>query len=236
VYFPLYGFGIIFPLLISAPFASFLFGGVFPRQGRHMRISEHRYNKDRLAIDVAARLIDFEVRTSTIQELTGLSPDRIRSLSKECGVDGSSTAKQRHRGRSPGTVKSILGIPRVRDEAGPLLALCQLMGVPANHYGANHRSTDVSRAQRLCDVFWTFRYLLPQARISFEHMLLLLSKTAAGGEMAGAHCVECNALIVVDALSLYDSRCSRCTEDAQPGNIPGRMQFRCVAEEAPVYT
>jgi hypothetical protein len=199
-----------------------------------MRISEHRYTRDRRAFEVASRLIDFEARTSTIRELTGLSDDRIRSLSKECGVDGRSTSKQRHRGASPSSVKSILGKPRVRNEAGALLGLCQLMGV--GHQDAERRSTDVSRAERLCDAFWTFRHLLPHACISFEHMLLLLSETAKGGEMAGTHCSNCNALVVVDVLSLYDSQCPRCSEDASPGHRPGQIQYRCVAEEAPAYT
>jgi hypothetical protein len=203
-----------------------------------MRISEHRYNRDRRTFEVAARLIDFEARTSTIRKLTGLSDDRIRSLSKECGVDGRSTSKQRHRGASPSSVNSILGKPRVRNEAGALLGLCQLMGVTASsgHQDAERRSTDISRAQRLCDAFWTFRHLLPQASISFEHMLLLLSETAKGWEMAGTHCSDCNALVVVDARSLYDSQCPRCSEEVSPGHKPDLLQFRCVAEEAPAYS
>jgi hypothetical protein len=205
-------------------------------KGTDMRISEHRYNRDRRTIDVAARLIDFEARTSTIQELTGLSGDRIRHLSKECGVDGTSTSKQRHRGRSPSTVKSILGKPRVRDEAAPLLALCQLMGVTASHHDAQRRSIDVSRAERLCDAFWTFRYLLPQSCISFEHMRLLLSETAIGGEMAATHCVDCNALVVVDALSLYDAVCSHCSDMSLRVRKAERIRYQCVAEEAPAYT
>jgi hypothetical protein len=202
-----------------------------------MRISEHRYNRDRRAIEAAARLIDFEARTSTIRELTGLSDACIRRLSKVCGVDGRSTSKQRHRGASPSRVNSIMGKPRVRNEAGALLGLCQLMGVAGrpDKTAVERRSTDVSRTERLCDAFWTFRYLLPQASISFEHMLLLLSKTARGVEMAATHCAHCNALCVVDALSLYDSVCSRCTDNPLQRKAE-RTQYHCVAEEAPAYT
>ena len=45
-----------------------------------MRISEQRYTKERRVLDVATRLIDFEARTGTIRELTGMVDGRIRSL------------------------------------------------------------------------------------------------------------------------------------------------------------
>jgi hypothetical protein len=202
-----------------------------------MRISEHRYTRDRRAFEVATRLIDFEARTSTIRGLTGLSDDRIRSLSKECGVDGRSSSKQRRRGASPSSVGVLLGKPRLRDEAGALLSLCRLMGLTAMSGidDPERRSTDVSNAERLCDAYWTFRYLLPEASISFEHMLLLLSETAKGGELAATHCSDCHALFVVDALSLYDCVCPRCTVFVPQGRGQEKMQYRCVAEEAPAY-
>jgi hypothetical protein len=203
-----------------------------------MRISDHRYNRDRRTIDVAARLIDFEARTSTIRELTGLSDDRIRKLSKECGVDGKSSSKQRHRGASPSSVRILLGKPRLKNEADALFSLCRLMGVtPGSALNPpERRSRDVSRAERLCDAFWTFRYLLPETSISFEHMLLLLSESTKDGDPMGTHCSHCNALFVVDSLSLYEAVCPHCSDIPLRTRKTERIQYQCVAEEAPAYT
>lgn len=203
-----------------------------------MRISEHRYNRDRRIIDVAARLIDFEARTGTIRELTGLTDDRIRKLSRECGVDGRSSSKQRPRGASPGRVRILLDKPHLRNEADALFSLCRLMGISPGlgHLHPERRSPDVSRTERLCDAFWTFRYLLPDASISFEHMLLLLSEAAKDGELVGTHCSDCNALFVVDALSLYDAVCARCSDVPLRVRKAQRIPLQCVAEEVPAYT
>ena len=202
-----------------------------------MLVPELRYTRNRRVLDVAARLIDFEARTGTIRELTGLTDSRIRSLSKECGVDGQSGGKTRHRGASPHSVSSILGKPRTRNEAATLLSLCRLMGLMSGQIssGADLGMNRLSRAERLCDVFWTFRYLLPQAAISFEHMLLLLSSAAKAEDMAIINCADCTALVVVDALSLYDNLCLHCRSDESLKEASSKASYRCVAEESAAY-
>jgi hypothetical protein len=204
-----------------------------------MLISEQRYTRERRALDAAARLIGFEARTGTIRALTGLTDHRIRKLSKSCGVDGRSASAPRHRGSSPHSISHILGKAQSKKEAAALLGLCQLMGItrearnPVRDSGSNR----IARTEQLCDAFWTFRYLLPQASISFEHMLLLLSEVTRGEEMATTRCVDCRALLVVDLLSLYDSRCQYCVEVSPMARRPRTsIPYRCVAEETPTYT
>jgi phage FluMu protein Com len=203
-----------------------------------MRISEQRYSRDRRALDVATRLIDFEARTGTIRALTGLADDRIRKLSKTCGTDGRSTSAPRHRGSSKRRVGHLLGRSQSK-EAAALLGVCQLMGITSESRSPERDpgSSRVARAEQLCDAFWTFRYLLPQASMSFELMLLLLSEVAKGEEIAATNCRSCNALLVVDILSLYDSQCPHCAELSPMTRRPRTtIPYRCVAEEAPAYT
>ncbi|MDQ2655183.1 MAG: hypothetical protein M3Z20_19295 [Chloroflexota bacterium] len=204
-----------------------------------MRISEQRYSRDRRAMDVAARLIEFEARTGTIRALTGLTDHRIRKLSEECGIDGRSTPMVRHRGSPPHSVSLILGKSQSKMEAAALLSLCQLMGITGEARSPEHdlASNRIARTEQLCDAFWTFRYLLPQSSISFEHMLLLLSEVTKGEEMAATHCTDCSALLVVDILTLYDSRCPHCAE-VMPMVRRSRSvaPYRCVAEESPPYS
>src|SRR5512147_885010 len=65
------------------------FGKFFPnfrdrrihsRAGNTMRISDDRYSRDRLRLDLALRFIHHEARTHTIRAWTGLTDDRIRKL------------------------------------------------------------------------------------------------------------------------------------------------------------
>ena len=50
------------------------------KKGEAMRITDCRYDRDRLRLTVAYRLIAHEARTQTIRHCTGLSGDRIRKL------------------------------------------------------------------------------------------------------------------------------------------------------------
>jgi hypothetical protein len=45
-----------------------------------MRISDDRYNRERLSLDLALRFLCHEARTQTIRTWTGLTDDRIRKL------------------------------------------------------------------------------------------------------------------------------------------------------------
>ncbi len=201
-----------------------------------MRISDERYTKDRRALDVAAMLVEFEARTGTIRRLTGLTDDRIRKLSRACGAGGHSETHRRHRGRSPQRVTHILGKTRTRSEASTLLGLCRLMGVTPAMATATERGPDrVLRAERLCDAYWTFRSLLPEATLSFEHLLLLLSEVEKSEEMTSTYCRSCNAVLVVDMLSLHASRCPHCAQHA-PYTRTEPAQYACVAEESAVYS
>jgi hypothetical protein len=47
---------------------------------KKMRISDDRYSRDRLRLDLALRFIHHEARTHTIRAWTGLTDDRIRKV------------------------------------------------------------------------------------------------------------------------------------------------------------
>ena len=66
-----------------------------------MRITEDRYSRDRLRIDLAIRLIGHEARTSTIRLWTGLTDDRIRRLYRSYIADAGGATVVRHRGKPP---------------------------------------------------------------------------------------------------------------------------------------
>ena len=65
-----------------------------------MRISDERYSRERLCLDLALRFLRHEARTQTIRTWTGLTDDRIRNLYRSYMSRGALFVP-RHRGKSP---------------------------------------------------------------------------------------------------------------------------------------
>src|SRR5262245_61166652 len=98
--------------------------------GALMRISDDRYSRDRLRLDLALRFMRHEARTHTIRKWTGLSDDRIRKLYREY-LERSRSQVSRHRGKSPGQANYFTRTPRVQQESAVLASLyCMLGALP----------------------------------------------------------------------------------------------------------
>ena len=98
-----------------------------------MRISDCRYDRDRLRLAVAFRLIAHEARTQTIRHCTGLSGDRIRKLYRYYvqGLPGQHV--RRRRGKSPRQMSYFRRSVEHELQAatlGCLLCCCGLLGRP----------------------------------------------------------------------------------------------------------
>ena len=65
-----------------------------------MRISDDRYHRERLRMELALRFLRYEARTQTIRAWTGLSDDRIRKLYRSY-LGEAQRLLPRHRGKSP---------------------------------------------------------------------------------------------------------------------------------------
>lgn len=183
-----------------------------------MRISDDRYSRDRLRLDLALRFIQHEARTRTIRTWTGLTDDRIRKLYRSYLSDPRGRNLTRHRGKSPQQIAFFTRGPRMRQESAVLASVCYLLGVmPAQQVADAQRSLPgVQRGEALCEAFETYRHLVDSPRISFEHAVFLVTALARGDELTAALCVDCRGLIVVDQLALRDARCMVC-EDLEHG-------------------
>lgn len=177
-----------------------------------MRISDDRYSRDRQRFDLALRFIHHEARTRTIRTWTGLTDDRIRKLYRSYIAAGSSAKVARHRGKSPRQSAYFTRSPRMRHEAAVLASVCYLLGVmPATQVAdAARHLPGMQRGEALCEAFETYRRLVPEPRISFEHAVFLIAALACGDELRAAHCIDCNGLIVVDRLAMNGRRCLAC--------------------------
>ncbi len=179
-----------------------------------MRISDDRYSRDRLRLDLALRFIHHEARTRTIRAWTGLTDDRIRKLYKSYFDRPGATAVPRPRGRSPQQASFFTRTPRVRQEAALLASLCSLLGAfPPRRpprAGLAHPGFGFAQGLALCQAYEAYRTLVPAARISFEHMIYLFSALTRGDELRLVACAGCGALLVSERMALREARCLSC--------------------------
>jgi hypothetical protein len=182
-----------------------------------MRISDARYSRDRLRFDLALRFIQHEARTRTIRLWTGLTDDRIRKLYRSYLVEDGGEEIPRHRGKSPQLASFFTRTPRMRQESAVLASVCYLLGVmPATRIADAQRAIPgVQRGEALCEAFETYRRLVPEARISFEHAVFLVTALARGDELMATLCSDCRGLIVVDRYAVPGRRCHACEESVQ---------------------
>jgi hypothetical protein len=188
-----------------------------------MRISDDRYSRDRLRLDLALRFIRHEARTHTIRAWTGLTDDRIRKLYRTYLHEADGSGVARHRGKSPRQAAFFTRSLRMRREAAVFASVSSLFGLITPQSilldrvagREDHGSPGVIRGALLCEAFETYRALVGEPRISFEHAVFLLGALHVGDELRVAHCRDCRGVLVTDRLMLRTPVCNDCTDAAE---------------------
>ena len=93
-----------------------------------MRISDDRYSRERLSLDLALGFLRHEARTQTIRTWTGLTDDRIRKLYRSY-MTRARRYVPRHRGKSLHQVAYFARSIRVKQETVWLASPLSLLGV-----------------------------------------------------------------------------------------------------------
>ena len=191
-----------------------------------MRISDDRYSRDRLRLDLALRFIHHEARTHTIRAWTGLTDDRIRKLYRTYLYEAGGGSVARHRGKSPRQAAFFTRTLRMRREAAVFASVSSLIGLISPQAitvdrAAQPRPT-VARGALLCEAFETYRSLVGEPQISFEHAVFLLAALDAGEELRVALSRDCSGVLVTDRLTLRSPVCNDCTasRNRRPDNLP----------------
>jgi hypothetical protein len=201
-----------------------------------MRIYDDRYNRERLRFHVALHFIRLEARTQTIRRWTGLTDDRIRKLYRSYLADGpvdGAPPLARHRGKSPHRAALFLRSVRARRESALLASLYRLIGALPERRRAQSSLAQgalvlpsLRRAELLCQAYDTYRALIGDALLTFEHAVFLFTTLAQGTELACGICRECRALVVIDRWALPPALCELCAgetaavQSAQPASVP----------------
>jgi hypothetical protein len=179
-----------------------------------MRITDSRYDRDRLRLTIAFRLIRHEARTHTIRQATGLSDDRIRKLFRDYVRDQPHCPVRRRRGKSPRQMAYFRRTPEHELQAATLGALLRCCGLLQRHSPAQRPSLE--EVARFCDVFETFSSVCPTPAITFEHAWFLLQMLARDNEYVLANCQDCQSLWIRDLLDILPDNCPACRMGLYP--------------------
>jgi len=198
-----------------------------------MRISDDRYSRDRLRLDLALRFIHHEARTHTIRAWTGLTDDRIRKLYRTYLYEAGGAKVARHRGKSPRQAAFFTRSLRMRREAAVFASVSSLFGLITRQAIAVSPAAvsplavredpsmhTVARGALLCEAFEAYTALMGESQISFEHAVYLLSALLAGDELRVAHCRDCSSVLVTDRLALRIPVCNECSASDPYGDDP----------------
>ncbi len=192
-----------------------------------MRITDDRYSRDRLRLDLALRLIRHEARTRTIRHWTGLTEDRIRKLYQSYVVEAGCRDVRRHRGKSPRQNAWFMRNPVVRRESAGLATLLCLLGLLRRNAAIAPGAMEQLRwGEDFCEAYETFATLFVQPQISFEHAWYLLRALERQNELCLDDCAGCGSLLVVLRYAERPEACEFCAATRPPAK-PGLAVGDC---------
>lgn len=192
-----------------------------------MRITDDRYTRDRLRLDLALRLIGHEARTRTIRSWTGLTDDRIRKLYRSYVADAGRREVRRHRGKSPRQSAFFMRNAGIRREAASLATLLCILGLLRREASASPGGLDQLRwGERFCEAYETFASLLEHPQISFEHACHLMRSLEKQNELCLDDCEGCGSLLVVLRYAEKPKACEFCATTRPPAR-PGLSVGDC---------
>jgi hypothetical protein len=178
-----------------------------------MRISDDRYSRERLRMELALRFLRHEARTRTIRTWTGLSDDRIRKLYRSY-LTQTRRRLPRHRGKSPHQAAYFTRSRQLQQESAVLASLLSLLGVvPAP--APDGTLPGLVRGALLCEAFEAYRALVPAAQISFEHAVFLAAALTRGDQVRLGGCAGCGCVIVAERFPARDQHCHLCAGPAR---------------------
>jgi hypothetical protein len=180
-----------------------------------MRVSDHRYTRDRQRFDLAMRLIGHEARTRTIKEWTGLSDDRIRKLYRSYCQQGATSTAKRHRGKSPRQAGFFFKNSEATFHAAQLASIYliyDLLGASSGGLESRYRVGSLESGTLICRAYEAYLELHSPAGISFEHAWFLLLALARRDQVGVARCEQCGGLRLRDLLAARKQVCGTCLQ------------------------
>ena len=177
-----------------------------------MPISDPRYERHIRRYNLAKRMIEHRARTMTVSAWTGLTKYQVQRFFREYEGIGANT---RHRGVPPSQAAVFCKSLELECESSALAAVeLQMEIIPTELNGHFEESfASLTRGERLLDAFDLYRSLVPDARFSLEHALLLAKELASGKTITLSQCHSCGGVMVIDLLGRAHTDCAFCRMD-----------------------
>jgi hypothetical protein len=175
-----------------------------------MRISDDRYNRDRLRFDLAMRMMGHQARSATIRAWTGLSDDRLRKLYKAYLRQHSPQAQVRRRGKAPRQPVYFLQTAALCFETTTLASLLHaacLLPERDRSLPRTGPTLTLRQAQVFCEAYEAYLQLCPRAGLTFEHAWFLFTCLSNRDRIELAHCRSCGRLYLAETGRLAAPSC-----------------------------
>src|ERR1700733_7063814 len=141
----------------------------------HTKSAEDLYIRELRRVRLAQQMLRHGVRQSWVQQWTGCSERRIRSI---CRVAPDPIPVNKRRGPPPGRAFRIISTALLRSEASAIVGL----------------------AQRLVWLYEVYGEWVPDATLKLEQFLLLVLEIAEQKTLFLSHCDNCGGFLIVDKL------------------------------------
>jgi hypothetical protein len=189
-----------------------------------MRVTEDRYDRDRLRFDLALRMMRHGARNHTIRSWTGLTEDRLRKLYRAYLRHLPSGTVHRHRGKIPQFATYFLHSPALAFEATTLACLFRILGLlPRDGAADQFDSTafPLEQAEAFCQAYEAYLALQPRTRVTFEFAWFLFTSLVNKDGVKLSVCGRCSRLYLTDVSRIELAHCG-CTA-SRPG-LPRRRR------------
>ena len=187
--------------------------------------TEDRYSRELRRVRLAQQLLQFGVRQSWVQQWTGCSERRIRSIL--CAAAEPMSVSKR-RGPVPAQAFRILSTALLRSEASAILGLAQRLDVlpvgPVKEAGKS--LPGLALGERLCWLFGIYQAWVPDATLTMEQFLLLVLELAEQKSLFLSHCDTCGGVLVIDRLETRHRECAACALAGRQPRINAAAQSK----------
>ncbi len=177
---------------------------------------EDRYARELRRVTLAKQMLRYGVRQSWVQQWTGCSERRVRSI---CCVSPEAIVISKRRGPVPARAFRIISTALLRSEASAIVGLAQRLGVlPAGPVKSAGKSLPgLALGERLVWLYELYREWVSDSTLTMEQFLLLVLELAEQKTLLLAHCDSCGGFLVIDKLETRHRECAAC---ALAGRIP----------------